>query len=156
MIRTPDAIRDEIRKARAAGESLKKLAKRFGITPQCACNIAREGFKVPRLERRAKDQMVNQMIIDGLLCGMTYHEIQAAVGVPYDKVYRVAKSRMLLRFIVEFNGRRYLKVGHKIWEMNQTGLRLVHGREFDAVYAEIRSNKRTSLRVRRKPSEMVQ
>lgn len=152
MIRTPDETREEIRKARAAGESLKKIAKRFGITPQCVCNIAREGFKVPRLERRAKDQM----IIDGLLCGMTYHEIQAAVGVPYDKVYRVAKSRMLLRFIVEFNGRRYLKVGHKIWEMNQAGLRLVHGREFDAVCAEIQSNKRTSLRVRRKPSEMVQ
>ncbi len=34
MIRTPDAIRDEIRKARAAGESVKKLAKRFGLTVQ--------------------------------------------------------------------------------------------------------------------------
>jgi len=151
MIRTPDETREEIRKARAAGESLKKIAKRFGLTVQTVCNIAREGRKIPLSQRRAKDGM----IVELLLSGRTYAEIQGVTGLPYDKVYRVAKSRMLLRFIVEFNGRRYLKVGHKIWDMNQTGLRLVHGREFDAVYAEIQNNKRTSLRVRRKPLEMV-
>jgi hypothetical protein len=27
-----------------------------------------------------------------------------------------------------------LRVGHKIWEMNATGMRLVYGNEFQAVY----------------------
>jgi len=141
MIRTPNKTREKIRKARAAGESLKKIAKRFGLTVQTVCNIAREGRRIPLSQRRAKDGM----IVELLLSGRTYAEIQGVTGLPYDKVYRVAKSRMLLRCIANFNGRRYLRVGHKIWEMNETGLRLVSGREFDAVHAEIRSNKRTSL-----------
>lgn len=130
MIRTPDRIRDEIRKARAAGESLKKLAKRFGLTVQTVCNIARDGRKIPLEQRRAKDGMIVEM----LLSGRTYAEIQEVTGLPYDKVYRVAKAKRCLRIVGEWNSRKYLKVGHKIWEMGQAGLRPVYGREFDAVY----------------------
>jgi hypothetical protein len=141
MRRVSNEIREAIRQDRLNGVPIKNVAKQYGLTVQTICNITREGCRVPLAERRAKDSL----IVECLLSGLSYQQTQDVVAVPYDKVYRVARRKGCLRCVARFNGRRYLKVAHKIWEMNPAGLRLVFGNEFNAVWESINITSKKSL-----------